>query len=472
MSDSSVRRTLVSHVEAVAGLFAALSLLVFANLGRMNSINEFLLMRITLAHAALGVLFLAAWEPCFRSLERKRSAGVSVVGRFGRVLRGATVMALFFALLLITARVHTPVFPVTAYFWLVCLSLVSVRLLSIWCMQHAPWRLRTQILILGTGPMARRAWREIRTKQHHAATVVGFVDRDGPQQTCPEIAQHYLGDVAALEDILLKNVVDTMVIAMPAKACYEAIEQAVAISERVGVDVVFSDVFGDVFGGIFPGSGWGASALQLETHSSTYEQISRFVKRCLDVVAAACALLVLSPVFLIISVLIKTADGGPAFFVQERYGYRRRKFKLYKFRTMTADADDRLGALEQQNEAVGPIFKMRNDPRITPLGRWLRRISLDELPQLWNVLQGSMSLVGPRPMSVRDVSLFSSSYLMRRFRVIPGMTGLWQVSGRSELPFDQWIAMDFRYIDNWSLTLDFSILLRTIPAVLKGSGAM
>jgi len=138
---------------------------------------------------------------------------------------------------------------------------------------------------------------------------------------------------------------------------------------------------------------------------------------------------------------------------------------------MVHNAADLMTGLEQQNEASGPIFKIKNDPRITPLGRFLRRTSLDELPQLLNVLQGTMSLVGPRPMSVRDVSLFSQAQLMRRFSVRPGMTGSWQVAARGSLNFDQWIALDFAYIDDWSLGLDLKILAQTLPAVLRRSGA-
>jgi lipopolysaccharide/colanic/teichoic acid biosynthesis glycosyltransferase len=131
-----------------------------------------------------------------------------------------------------------------------------------------------------------------------------------------------------------------------------------------------------------------------------------------------------------------------------------------------------MAALEAQNEATGPIFKMKNDPRITKIGSFLRKTSLDELPQLWNVVLGDMSLVGPRPMSVRDVSMFSESTLMRRFSVQPGITGIWQVSGRSFLSFDQWIALDFQYIEDWSLELDLKILARTVPAVFRRSGAL
>jgi lipopolysaccharide/colanic/teichoic acid biosynthesis glycosyltransferase len=137
---------------------------------------------------------------------------------------------------------------------------------------------------------------------------------------------------------------------------------------------------------------------------------------------------------------------------------------------MVQDAPQLMAKLESQNEANGPIFKMANDPRITPLGRFLRKTSLDELPQLLNVIKGDMSLVGPRPMSVRDVSLFTEAQLMRRFSVRPGITGSWQVSARASLDFDQWVVLDCSYIENWSLALDLSILARTIPAVLKRSG--
>jgi lipopolysaccharide/colanic/teichoic acid biosynthesis glycosyltransferase len=145
---------------------------------------------------------------------------------------------------------------------------------------------------------------------------------------------------------------------------------------------------------------------------------------------------------------------------------------MYKFRSMVRNAPDLMTSMEALNEAHGPIFKIKNDPRVTPLGRFLRRTSLDELPQLWNVLLGDMSLVGPRPMSVRDVSLFDEPQLMRRFSVRPGITGIWQVSGRSALTFEQWMALDFSYIDDWSLALDLKILARTLPAVFKRSGAV
>ena len=196
------------------------------------------------------------------------------------------------------------------------------------------------------------------------------------------------------------------------------------------------------------------------------------VKRLLDVVLAGLALIVLAPLLVVVALAIRVTSPGPVLFVQERYGLNKRRFRMYKFRTMVPNAEALIAQLEERNEAKGPIFKMQRDPRVTPLGGWLRRTSLDELPQLINVLKGDMSLVGPRPMAVRDVQLFDQAWFMRRFSAPPGMTGLWQVSGRSQLGFDDWVALDLKYIDEWSLGLDLEILARTIPVVFRGTGAV
>jgi lipopolysaccharide/colanic/teichoic acid biosynthesis glycosyltransferase len=159
------------------------------------------------------------------------------------------------------------------------------------------------------------------------------------------------------------------------------------------------------------------------------------------------------------------------FFIQERVGLNKRRFRLYKFRTMVADAEERRREIEHLNEASGPVFKIRNDPRCTPVGKFLRKTSIDELPQLFNVLKGDMSLVGPRPLPVRDYQGFDQDWQRRRFSVRPGITCLWQINGRSSTPFEKWMELDMEYIDRWSLGLDFKILAKTIPAVLKGAGA-
>jgi len=194
------------------------------------------------------------------------------------------------------------------------------------------------------------------------------------------------------------------------------------------------------------------------------------IKDVFDKVSAAAALLVLAPLMAGIVLAIRRGDGGPAIFRQTRVGKDGRPFMVCKFRTMVVDAEARKAALLTHNDGDGVLFKMRNDPRITPVGAWLRKYSLDELPQLWNVLKGDMSLVGPRPALPAEADLYGD-YVRRRLVVKPGITGLWQVSGRSDLPWEEAVRLDLRYVENWSLALDLQILWKTWAAVLKGSGA-
>jgi lipopolysaccharide/colanic/teichoic acid biosynthesis glycosyltransferase len=196
------------------------------------------------------------------------------------------------------------------------------------------------------------------------------------------------------------------------------------------------------------------------------------LKRGFDIAVSAGLLLVLAPLFLLIALLIKVSSpDGPIFFVQTRVGYNRRHFKMVKFRTMVPDAEERQKELERLNEAQGAVFKIKHDPRVTALGRFLRKTSIDELPQLLNVLKGDMSLVGPRPLPLRDAARFDEKWLQRRWSVKPGLTCLWQVNGRQHDNFHAWIQQDLAYIDQWSFGLDLKILAKTIPAVLRGDGA-
>ncbi|HEX6503187.1 MAG TPA: sugar transferase [Terriglobales bacterium] len=193
-------------------------------------------------------------------------------------------------------------------------------------------------------------------------------------------------------------------------------------------------------------------------------------KRLIDVMVAGVALILVSPLFLLLAVLIKLTSPGPVFYRQTRCGLGGRRFTLLKFRSMVNNADQLLPHMEGMNEVDGPVFKMRRDPRCTTVGRWMRIFSLDELPQLWNVLLGHMSLVGPRPPLPDEVKQYES-WQRRRLRMRPGMTCLWALEGRSQLHFENWVRLDLLYIDNWSMWLDFKILLKTIPTVLSGKGA-
>jgi len=209
----------------------------------------------------------------------------------------------------------------------------------------------------------------------------------------------------------------------------------------------------------------------LTLYTGSHDGWQHLLKRPLDIVLSLVAVVVLAPLEICTALLIKLTSRGPIFFTQERIGLNKRKFRMIKFRTMGMNAEQRQCEIERLNEATGPVFKIRNDPRITPVGRFLRKTSIDELPQLFNVLQGDMSLVGPRPLPVRDYAGFSEDWQRRRLSVRPGITCLWQINGRSSIPFEKWMELDMQYIDHWSLGLDFKILAKTIPAVLKGTGA-
>jgi exopolysaccharide biosynthesis polyprenyl glycosylphosphotransferase len=204
--------------------------------------------------------------------------------------------------------------------------------------------------------------------------------------------------------------------------------------------------------------------------STPHDYLALFLKRTFDIVVSATVLLVASPVLLLVCVAIKLDSPGPIFFPQRRIGLSGREFTLYKFRSMCLDAEHRLPDVREYNEMGGPVFKMLRDPRVTRVGRWLRRTSLDEFPQFWNVLRGEMSIVGPRPPIPAEVKRYER-WQRRRLSVRPGITCTWQVSGRNDIDFEQWMALDLEYIDTWSFWRDLHIVMRTIPAVILGKGA-
>jgi exopolysaccharide biosynthesis polyprenyl glycosylphosphotransferase len=210
---------------------------------------------------------------------------------------------------------------------------------------------------------------------------------------------------------------------------------------------------------------------QVFAAAGSAEILPALLKRTLDLLFSMVLLLFSSPVFLFVAALVRLTSPGPIFFRQTRVGLNKRQFSIYKFRTMVANAEHLQEQLLAMNEMTGPVFKIKNDPRVTPLGRILRKTSIDELPQLFNVLKGDMSLVGPRAMSLRDYQLFDKDWQRRRFSVKPGITCLWQIRGRNSVPFEEWMELDMQYIDKWSLWLDLKILARTVPAVLRGTGA-
>jgi exopolysaccharide biosynthesis polyprenyl glycosylphosphotransferase len=416
-----------------------------------------------------SLLFVAAWMMLFLDLRQQQLRQTSLATTLRVTLSGLAILTLVALSVIEAMHPGSDVSQTLLRFWLWSLSLtIAVTTLN-FALRRLFLDSDHNVLILGTGPLARRAWREVRTTHCRSFKIIGFSDTSCLPSAPSDVKARYLGDVDSLESLLLRYDIDLIIVALPVRSCYDTIQDAIATARAGGIDLYsFSDSFPfntETVQGSYPRH-------LFEPKHTLRSGLSKVAKRAFDVIFSLLAMLLLMPLLLVVACAVKLTSPGPVFFVQERYGYRRRKMRLIKFRTMVRDAETLLNSLEHLNEASGPIFKIRNDPRITPLGKFLRKTSIDELPQLWNVFIGDMSLVGPRPMSLRDVSLFSEANLLRRFRVKPGITGLWQISGRSNLTFDQWIALDFSYIDRWSFGLDMQILLATIPVIVRGSGAM
>jgi exopolysaccharide biosynthesis polyprenyl glycosylphosphotransferase len=323
------------------------------------------------------------------------------------------------------------------------------------------------MVIVGTNSRALRFARIIESRKELGYRIRGFVDMpwSGNERFLKE-GYPLLGGFGDFTGIINNKVVDEVMVCLPLRSCYDQANLIVKLCEEQGIVVRFLP---DLF--------------NLKLAQSNIEQFEdeymitlftggmggwqAFAKRIIDIVVSGMLLMLLFPVFLLIALIIKATSPGPAFFIQERVGLNKRKFRLYKFRTMVEDAEKRQEALLSLNEVAGPVFKIKDDPRVTPVGRLLRKTSLDELPQLMNVLKGDMSLVGPRPLPVRDYMGFDQDWHRRRFSVRPGITCLWQVNGRHEIPFEKWMELDMDYIDRWSFWLDIRILAKTISAVLR-----
>jgi exopolysaccharide biosynthesis polyprenyl glycosylphosphotransferase len=327
------------------------------------------------------------------------------------------------------------------------------------------------LLIVGTNERAMAFARQITDRPELGYSIVGFVDDDWDGIRTFERSGHTrCCDFAGLANFLRGNVVDEAAIYLPLRSYYEHAAQLVALCEQHGFLIRFDPqvfnlkIANSSHDGLDEYSQVVAAARSVDTWPA-------IVKRVMDFTCSLLLLLILAPVFLLVAILIKFMSSGPVFFRQTRVGRNKRQFRIYKFRTMIAGAEQIQEQLMSMNEMTGPVFKIKKDPRVTPLGRVLRKTSIDELPQLINVLKGDMSLVGPRAMSLRDYNLFDQDWQRRRFSVKPGITCLWQIHGRNSIPFEKWMELDMQYIDKWSLWLDLKILARTLPAVLRGTGA-
>ncbi len=325
-----------------------------------------------------------------------------------------------------------------------------------------------QTLLVGAGEVGRAVLRNIIARPDLGYRVAGFLD-DNPSKQARAIGRFRpLGGTVDLARVLAATPVDLVIITLPWRS-RDRIIRLVEVCEAAGVRVrIVPDLFQMSLNRVDLDSLGGIPLIAVR--EPALKGWSFRTKRGLDLALSLLFLVLLAPLVAVIAIAIRLDSRGPVIFLQQRVGRDGWLFKCYKFRSMVDGADEGRADLWDRNEATGPIFKMRSDPRITRVGRVLRRLSLDELPQLWNVLRGDMSLVGPRPPMPCEVEGYADWH-RRRLEVAPGLTGLWQVSGRSDLTFDEMVMLDLFYAENWSLGLDLNILLRTVPSVLRGTGA-
>jgi exopolysaccharide biosynthesis polyprenyl glycosylphosphotransferase len=436
-------------------------------------LEEFLSMRMSVANFVLFVGLVISWHVCFRSVGLyDASRPLLGRGRPAEAARGVAFATLLVALCSVLFRVSAATQIFLVGFWIMGTALVlgarEMLALGLAATGRSA-RLERHVLVAGTGPRALSLAHEIESDSDSRARVVGFVDDEwAGSEAFRARGGHLVADLKNLGTYLRDHVVDEIVIALPLSLLLRYRTRILAVCAEQGVTIRFPvSLVTDL--PAHPRRRRDDVLLTVSHVAIGGWQLA--AKRALDLGLAGLGLLVLAPVFALIALAVRIDSPGPVFFAQERIGLNKRRFRMQKFRTMVVDAESRIREIEHLNHMQGPTFKLRDDPRVTRIGRFLRRSSIDELPQLWNVLKGEMSLVGPRPLPLRDVEGFEEDRHRRRFSVRPGLTGLWQVSGRNELTFETWMELDLRYIDAWSLGLDLRILLRTFPAVLSGRGA-
>jgi len=444
----------------------------------LPSFAEFLSLKIKLQNFVAFVLLVWLWRFVFAVLglygSKRHTSRKAEAFDVVKATSICTVILISFALVIRFRMVNTGFVEI---FWASSTVLVAGTRLSV-----RTWlrRLRARghnyrnMLIVGSNPRAIEFAKSVPLRPEWGCQVTGFADDEwAGVEELRASGFSLVCDFASLPMFLRRNVVDEVMIALPVRSFHEHASRIAEMCEQQGIIVrLLSDLF-DLKSARPVAEDFDDGALITHYAGPAYGW-PVLVKRVLDIALSTALLLLLAPAMALTAILIKLTSHGPVFFVQKRVGLNKRVFNIFKFRTMVSDAEKKLAQLEHRNEVSGPVFKIKDDPRVTAVGKFLRKTSIDELPQLFNVLNGDMSLVGPRPLQLRDYELFTQGgpdWQRCRFSVRPGITCLWQVNGRSSLPFEKWMELDQQYVSKWSLWLDMQILAKTIPAVLKGSGA-
>ncbi|MFH1542546.1 MAG: sugar transferase [bacterium] len=360
---------------------------------------------------------------------------------------------------------------VIANAWWISFVLLAVRRIASYLIKSGVrkmgWGLKNTLLI-GAGEMGQLLAKKLTSNLAHGYRVVGFLDDDPAKTGRSYFGLPVFGGLERVKEMIVEHQVEEVIIAITHIEADRVLD-IITECERFKVqfklvpgilELIASRIDADEIAGV----------PLLTVSEIRLQGFNAAVKRSADVLLSLTGILLISPIYLVFGLLVKLTSPGPILFNHNRVGLDEKLFPMFKFRSMVANAEEMLAELKDKSEAEGNLFKIKNDPRMTPLGKFMRRFSVDELPQLFNVLFGQMSLVGPRPPLPREVEKYSAWH-KKRLRVRPGITGPWQVAGRSLLPFDDMVRLDIYYIENWSLWLDIKILLRTIPVVLFGSGA-
>ena len=438
------------------------------------SFEKFFSLQISIKNISFFLCLLLVWRILFSLCGLYRSKRISNLKREVLDLLKATSFGT--VALLVSARVFgiemiTPFF--LAVFWAVVTGVaVSSRLVLRWGLSWIRLRGRNlrHVLIVGTSERGIRLAQTIEAVPGLGYRLIGFVPREGEEiQKVRETGYPLVSDIKGFPSFVRDQAVDEVWVGLKRESAKRELSGIIDFCRKCGIITRFFPRTFNPEKDLLDGTYLDSSSISTLYHGPIADK-PLFEKHAVDIFLSLILLLLLSPLMAIVAILIKATSAGPVFFIQERMGLNRRRFRLYKFRTMILGAEQMLPELEHLNEISGPVFKIKDDPRLTRIGKLLRRTSSDELPQLFNVLKGEMSLVGPRPLPVRDYDGFEQDWHRRRMCVPPGMTCLWQVKGRNSIPFDKWMEMDLQYIDQWSLRLDFEILLKTVPAVFRGSG--